>query len=150
MPAVDISKQLQLPITGLIIPPSSISNTISQWVQVSGIPTVVDLDSLVAAGIDRHKSIGKILISGESPMSQVAESIAKEIGVDAKTVENFFAFQASEEAIRERLPKAIKISDLVDSEKQQWLVKTLEQIWPEYEGKWIVADGELTVDPAVG
>lgn len=149
LPPVDISAQLQLPITGLIIPPNSISNTISQWVQVSGIPTVVDLDSLVAAGIDRHKSIGKILVSGEAPMAQVAASIAKEIGVDAKQVENFFAFQAAEEEVRRRLPTSMKISDLVDNDKQPWLVKTLEQIWPEYEGKWIVETGELKVDPAV-
>ncbi|MDX1926035.1 MAG: hypothetical protein SFV81_05930 [Pirellulaceae bacterium] len=149
LPPVDISAQLQLPITGLIIPPNSISNTISQWVQVSGIPTVVDLDSLVAAGIDRHKSIGKILVSGEAPMGQVAASIAKDIGVDAKQVENFFAFQASEEEVRRRLPTAMKISDLVDNDKQPWLVKTLEQIFPEYEGKWTVEAGELKVDPAV-
>jgi hypothetical protein len=149
LPPVDITAQLELPITGLIIPAGTISNTISQWVQVSGIPTVVDLDSLVAAGIDRHESIGKILVSGESPLAQVAAAIAKEIGVDAKPVENFFAFQASAETIRARLPTSIKINDLVDHDKQEWLVKTLEQIWPEYEGKWTVADGELTVDPVV-
>jgi len=150
IPAVDVGKQMTLVITGLIIPSSSMSSTVSQWVQVSGIPTVVDLDSFAAAGVDPYKSIGKILVSGDSPLTQVGASIAKEIGVDSKVIENqFLAFQASEEAIRDHLPTSIKISDLVDNDQQQWLVKTLDHIWPEYEGKWIVRDGELTVDPIV-
>lgn len=150
LPAVDVGKQMALPITGLIIPPGSVSNTISQWVQVSGIPTVVDLDSMAAAGVDPYRSIGKILVSGESPMSQVGESIAKEIGVELKTIENqFLAFHASEKTVREHLPTSIKIDDLVDGDEQAWLVKTLNQIWPEYEGKWIVRDNELTVDADV-
>ncbi len=150
IPAVDVAKQMKTTITGLIIPPSSVSTVVSLWVQVSGIPSVVDLDSLAAAGIDPYKSIGKILVNGESPLAQVAASIANEIGVDSKEVENqFLAFQASEDSIREHLPNTIKIDDLVDHDQQKWLIRTLEQIWPEYEGKWIVRDGELSVDPVV-
>jgi hypothetical protein len=149
IPAVDVGKQMQLTLTALLVPPGSTSNTVSQWVQVSGVPTVVDLDSLVAAGIDPYKPLGKILVSDARPLAQVGASIAKEMGVDLITLENrFLAFQASEEAIRAHIPTAITISDLLaDNEQQQWLVRTLNQIWPEYEGKWIVRDGELTADP---
>ncbi len=150
MPAVDVAKHMKTTVTGLIVPPSSISNAVSQWVQVSGIPTVVDLDSLAAAGVDPYKSIGKILVSSESPLEQVAAAIAKEIGVESKVIENqFLVFQASEEAVRQHLPTSIKISDLVDNDQQPWLVETLDHIWPEYEGKWVVRDDELTVDPVV-
>lgn len=151
LPPVDVDKQMQLAITGLIIPPGSVSNAVSQWVQVSGVPTVVDLDSFVAAGVDPNRSIGQIRVGAETPLEQVAVSIAKEIGVDSKVFENqFLAFQASEGAIRDRMPTSIKINDLVENEEQQqWLLKVLDKIWPEYEGKWIARDGELTVDPNV-
>lgn len=151
LPPVDVDKQMQLAITGLIIPPGSVSNAVSQWVQVSGVPTVVDLDSFVAAGVDPNRSIGQIRVGAETPLEQVAVSIAKEIGVDSKVFENqFLAFQASEGAIRDRMPTSIKINDLVENEEQQqWLLKVLDKVWPEYEGKWIVRDGELTVDPNV-
>ena len=150
IPAVDVGKQLELPLTGVIVPPGSISNAVIQWVQFSGIPTVVDLDSFVAAGLDPYKPIGKIHVSA-APLAQVGGLLAKEMGVELITIENrFLAFQAPEAAIRKYLPTAIKISDLLaDNDQQQWLVKTLEQIWPEYEGKWIVRDGELTVDPVI-
>ncbi len=150
LPAVDVAKQIKTTITGLIIPPGSITNAVSQWVQVSGIPTVVDLDSLAAADIDPYKSIGRILVSADSPLEQVAASIAKEIGVESKAIENqFLVLQAPEETVRQHLPTSIKINDLVDNDQQQWLIKTLDKIWPEYEGKWIVRDDELTVDPVV-
>jgi hypothetical protein len=149
LPATDVDKQLQLTLTGLIIPAGSISSAVSQWVQVSGVPTVVDLDSFVASGVDPYKPIDKLFSSDARTLAQVGASIAKEIGVDLNTIENrFLAFQASEAAIREHLPTVIKVSDLLtDEDQQQWFVKTLEQIWPEYEGKWIVREGELTVDP---
>ena len=150
IPAMDVGKQLELPITGVIVPPGSISNAVIQWVQFSGIPTVVDLDSFVAAGLDPNKPIGKIHVSA-APLAQVGALLAKEMGVEMITIENrFLAFQAPEAAIRKYLPTTIKISDLLaDNDQQQWLVKTLAQIWPEYEGKWIVRDGELTVDPVI-
>lgn len=147
--AMDVDKQMQLKLTGLIIPAGSVSNVLSQWVQVSGVPTVVDLDSFAAAGVDPYKVIPKILVGTEQPLSQVGASIAQEMGVDLKTIENrFLGFQASESAIQQQMPSKISITDLLpEIEHQQWLVKTLDQIWPEYQGKWIVGDGELTVDP---
>lgn len=148
---VDVEKQMQLALTGLIIPPGTVSSAVSQWVQVSGVPTVVDLDSFAAAGIDPYKPMAKILVSSEQPLAQVGAAIAKEMGVEIKTFENrFLAFQASDSAVQQQMPTSINISDLItDTDQQQWFVKTLDQIWPEYEGKWIVRDGELTVDPVV-
>ncbi len=149
LPPVDVENQMQLTVTGLMIPPNSFSNVVSQWVQVSGVPTVVDLDSLVAAGINRYKPTTKLLFGNATPLAQVGASIAKDFGVDLNTIENrFVAFQASEASIRAGLPTSVRISDIApDAAQQQWLVKTLDQIWPEYEGKWIVQNGELTVDP---
>ena len=59
LPPVDVAAQLQLEISGFIMPDTTpFSSAVSAWVQLSGVPTGVDLDSFAAAGLDPYRTVG--------------------------------------------------------------------------------------------
>ncbi len=155
LPAVDVGAQLQLDLSGLVIPSATpFSVAVGTWVQVSGVPTGVDLDSFAAAGIDPFQTVGLKEASTQS-VGDVGKKVAEAINVNLVDIGNrFLVFQASEQAVREKLGTAIKVNDLVTDEAQEkWLVSTLDQLLPqaastENESHWKIVEGELVIDPA--
>ncbi len=119
---IDVAERMQIELAGLILPEKSpFSVVVLQWVSISGIPTVVDLDSFVAAGIDPRRTLGVKLATKQS-MADVGNLIAKQMGAELNSIGNqFLAFQASETKIKGQLPTSIKVSDLVSNvEQEQW------------------------------
>ncbi len=155
LPPVDVGTQLQLEVSGLIVPDGTpFSTAVSTWVQVSGIPTGVDLDSFAGAGVDPYATVG-IKEATAKTLGDIGKSLASAIDVNLAGFNNqFLVFQASEARVRDLIGSSIKIDDLITNEEQaKWLVATLDQlIMPPAdsgESVWKIKDGELVTDPAV-
>lgn len=149
IPTVDVSRQMHLELGGLILNQLPTSHAINVWVQISGIPTYVDIDSFAAAGIDRNALVSVAFKNPEPfKMSEVAEELATQLGAVFEPLNNeFMMVHASSAAVEEHLPKSIKITDVApDPDQQKWLLATLDQLFPNYTGKWQIADGNLSVD----
>ena len=155
LPPVDVAVQSQLELSGLVLPPATpFSVAVGTWVQVSGIPTGVDLDSFAAAGVDPFKTIG-LKESSTQSLGEIGKKLAEAIGVNLVSVNNqFLVFQASEEVVREKLGSSMKVDDLlVDAEQEKWFIKTLDQLLPQAASTaevsaWAIKDGELVTDPS--
>ncbi len=155
LPPVDVATQMELEMSGLVLPPATpFSAAVGTWVQVSGIPTGVDLDSFAAAGIDPLKTIS-LKESTTQSLSEIGKKLAESMSVKLIDFNNrFLVFQASEEVVREKLGSSIKVDDLLtDAEQEQWFVKSLDQLLPQAastttESVWKINEGELVIDPA--
>lgn len=155
LPPIDVGTQLNLEISGLIVPDSTpFSAAVSTWVQLSGVPTGVDLDSFAAAGVDPFKKIG-VKEATAKTLGDVGKTLATAIGVDLIGMNNqFLVFQASEARVKEQLGESIKVDDLIkDAEQEKWLLATLEQLIPHADtaagaSAWKIETGTVKADPA--
>ncbi len=144
-PPVDVPSQLQLKLTRLNSTASlPVSQMVNLWVQLSGIPTVVDLDSLTAAGFE-FDPVSITLEDGS--VEQLREALASHWKVRLEQpTENlpFMALYATHDDISAVLPSQISVADLLDNEEQnKWMIDTLEKLFPAMTGKWQIADGVL-------
>jgi hypothetical protein len=152
VPPVEIDRQLELRIAGLVLPDTlPLSNAVNLWVQLSGIPTIVDLDSLSAVGFEFKPIAFKL--NESSTVEQLRAAYAEKLKVRFEQPDPsmpFYAMYASHDEMKEKLPAIIKVDDLVaDEEQQQWLLKTLDQLFPLQSGKWKLGEGNLEPDPMI-
>ena len=131
MPAIDLRSQSQIVIPALVIGQLPLSQFASLWSNLSGIPTVVDLDSLTAAGIDRNQSIGLSMVKSASVGSLIVQ-IGTPLGLQGVPRDNrFLELAAPTAAMQEHLPPDISLAGLVDGAQEAWLLETLSQLFPE-------------------
>ncbi len=146
IPPLDYAAYSQQVLPGLLLgKEQDLWYTINLWTQITGVPTVVDIDSLAAADLERnpHREIGK---SESSTIDEVAHWLAGKLGLEVDARENrFLQFSASRDSIVSKLPKQISVGDLIQGEEQvAWLLNTLVQLFPDTEGKWSVSEGTLS------
>ncbi len=144
IPAVDLTKQAQTPISALIIPKLPISQFISLWSNLSGVPTVADLDSLDAAAIDRNQKMQLELVQATTAGS-IMSQLGQTLGLQAVPQENrFLQLRAPTELIEQKLPSTISLSGLlVDEAGEKWLTQALNELLPDWSASWTIADNQL-------
>jgi hypothetical protein len=142
---VDLSVQAQVPISGLVIGALPTSQFVSLWSNLSGIPTVVELDTLAAAAIDRRQKLALSLVQATT-VGDLIPQLGQAIGLRADARENrYLQLAAPAEAMEQKLPSAVRLDNLVvDAAGEAWLRESLVQLFPELDVTWSVADGNLT------
>ncbi len=146
--SVDMEQRMALQLPGLIIGSRSLSQAVNLWTHISGVPTVVNFDSLSAAGIDRNS---KVRIQQVEPkrISELGAQLAQAIGGELTVQEDrFLSIGASVDAMRRSLPSAIPLSGFVDDENtaQVWLDGMMNELFPVLAGRWELVDFQLQVD----
>jgi hypothetical protein len=144
VPPVDLNVQAQLPISGLVIGALPASQFVSLWSNLSGIPTVVDLDTLAAAAIDRRQKLSLSLVQATT-VGDIVPQLGQALGLRADARENrFLQLAAPPEAMEQKLPNAVTLENLVvDAAGEAWLRDALEQLFPTVDVEWRVVDGKL-------
>lgn len=144
IPAVDLTKQAQTPISALVIPKLPISQFISLWSNLSGVPTVADLDSLAAAAIDRNQKMQLELVQATT-VGSIMTQLDQTLGMQAVPQENrFLQLRAPTELIEQKLPSTISLSGLlVDEAGEKWLTHALNELLPDSSALWTIADHRL-------
>ncbi|MCA9128471.1 MAG: hypothetical protein KDB22_15395 [Planctomycetales bacterium] len=148
VPQIDWESYASTQLTGLLVrsPEPTLSQMVNLWTHLSGVPTVVDLDSLAAAGIDRNQSVHLPLIKRTS-VRDAAGIFAKTIGAIIEPKENrYLEFRASPADIQSHLPKSISLSGLIDEGDIPWLQKELQHLFPGQAAALIVQASEVTYD----
>ncbi len=145
LPPVDLEKQAQVTLPALIIAPLPLSQFISVWSNVSGIPTVVNADSLAAAGIDRNQTLALSLVKSV-PIGQLADRLGESLGIETISHDKgFLELAAPSETIEAHLPATFDVRGLVDDgPAEQWLKDTLLALFPEQTIEWRIEQGKLT------
>lgn len=139
-PALDWGQVSQTVVPGLAVSePQPLSQIINLWVQFSGVPSVVDLDSLAAANLDRNQAvaIGKLQ---SATLDSVARHLAEkaELGSSWKS-EGFLEFRAAPERLQATVPQQYSLAELVVGEDDQsWLQSSLVALIPGSDGAWSV------------
>lgn len=149
IPPLQWNVHSQTPLLGLILGDGqSLSQAINLWTHVTGVPTVVDLDSLAAAGMDLQKVPQSGKITSVS-IGQAAQLLGRSLGLAAEVRENrYLELQASREKIRDKLPTAISLEGLLsDDAEYQWLRDALVQLFPHTQGAWTIDAQGLSRDP---
>lgn len=148
LPAVDLVQKSQVLIPGLIMGDSNLSQAIQMFTQVSGIPTTVNLDSLKAAKIDTSSgyAFGKFQAAS---VGQVVQQVGAGSGFALTPKQNeFLELRATNEGLRDTLPTAMKVDDLVASdEDREWLLRTLAKLFSKPTDAWRIEGGELSALP---
>lgn len=147
--SIDWSLHSQTVLSGLIIGPQPLSHWMNLWTNVSGVPTTISLDSLMAANFDRDMEVSLGMVKNAT-ISQVATQFAQSIGLQAAPRENrYLQISAPASRIQDNLPDAISLTGLVEVEQHAWLIETLERLLPQSQGGWSVAGTELERDSRV-
>ncbi len=149
IPTVDVEQQSQVILPALVIAPLPLSQFVSVWSNVSGIPTVVNVDSLAAAGIDRNQTLALSMVKS-SPIGPLADRLGEPLGIETiRHAEGYLQMSAPNEKIEARLPEKFDLRGLVDdAAAEQWLKDALMALFPEQAIEWHVEHGELS-RPAV-
>ncbi len=145
---VDLTAHSQTELPGLIIGENQpLSQVINLWTSISGVPSVVDLDSLAAANIDRDQSaaVGKVQ---RATIAEVASLLGQSFGAEVVPRENrFLVFRAAATEMKRQLPDRVSLTGLVDDAAgEQWLTETLRRLFPQHADGWTIADGKITYD----
>ncbi|MBX3420549.1 MAG: hypothetical protein KF752_03230 [Pirellulaceae bacterium] len=146
LPPVDLHVVAsQRELRGLRLDKVSLSRAANVWSLVTGIPTVVDLQSLSAAGLDRNATIDLRL---QSVMAdKAAEQLALAAGLKIQAIENRFWRLYAPAPDAQRLPWQMTIEDLLPQpDEHDWLVTALERLLPGLKGAMAVVAGELVCE----
>lgn len=144
IPAVDLTKQAQIPISALVVPALPISQFVSLWSNLTGIPTVADLDSLDAAAIDRNQKLELELVQSAT-VGSILPLLGQSLGLQAVPQEDrFLRLRASTDLIEQTLPSTISLTGLLDDEAGElWLTQTLGELLPDQSVSWTIVDHNL-------
>ncbi len=148
IPPIDVVQQSQISFSGLVIGSLPLSQFVSLWSNLSGIPTVVDLDSLATAAIDRNQRLALGLVKSATVGSLIPQ-LGQGLGLRAESRDNLYLqLVATTESIEQKLPAAVSLEGLVvDATAEEWLKGTLQQLLPnqstDQNFTWQVVDGAL-------
>lgn len=153
IPAVDYNQRSQFTLDGLSINKNDVpAESINLWVQLSGLPTLLDFDVLAAANRNIADLRFEIRTDGNQSIQELGQAFAASGGLVASPVQNrFVAFSLPEPKVTEVLPNAVALDGIVDSisgdtEQEKWLNENLGRLLPGSEGAWQLQNGLLTYD----
>lgn len=143
MPAVDLAAQSEVIVPALVMGEMPLSQFVSLWSNLSGIPTAVNLDSLAAAGMDRNQTLSLAMVQSAT-LGRLIEQIGAPLGLQAIPRDNrFLELVAPDSEIEQKLPAAISLAGLVAPEAEAWLIESLPQLFPEHSLEWKIEEGKL-------
>ncbi len=143
IPAINLGVHEQTVIPALVIGPQSLSRFVNLWSNISGVPTVVDLDSLAAANIDSHQKLG-LGMTKSTTIGSIASQFGQPLGLIVEPRENrYYTVLAAAETISSKLPSTIELKGLVPEDAgRSWMIETLNQLIPLAQADW--ASGQVT------
>ncbi|MEO8269329.1 MAG: hypothetical protein ABI557_06395 [Aureliella sp.] len=143
MPAIDLTVQSKINVPALVIGELPLSQFVSLWSNLSGIPTAVNLDSLAAAGKNRNQTISLPKIQSAT-LGSIVEQLGAPLGLQAIPHDNrFLELVAPDAVIEQKLPAAISLTGLVAPDAEAWLMEALTKLFPEHSLTWKIESGEL-------
>lgn len=133
-------------VSGLILPNRKLSDVLATWNTVVGLPVEINPISLAAADFDFDQTFDVEL--KETTAATGIDQLAAAVGLKAESRDNRFWLLSAPVPDEQKLPRSIKIDDLVASPEQQgWLAETIELIFPGTAANLVYADGKLTCKP---
>lgn len=136
----------QRTILGLNLPNRKLSDVLAVWNSVVGLPVEINPISLAAADFDFDQSFDVEL--KETTAAAGIDQLAAAVGLKAESRDNRFWLLSAPVPDEQKLPRSIKIDDLVSSpEQQSWLTETIELVFPGTAPSLEYADGMLTCKP---
>lgn len=143
MPAIDLAAQSKVTVPALVLGELPLSQFVSLWSNLSGIPTGINLDSLTAAGIDRNQNLSLAMVQSAT-LGSLVEQLGEPIGLQAVARENrFLELVAPDSAIEQKLPAAISLAGLVAPDAEAWLIESLPKLFPDRSLAWKIEGGKL-------
>ncbi len=146
-PVANLAEQAsQRTVWGLNLPNRKLSDVLAAWNSVVGLPVEINPISLAAADFDFDQSFDVEL--KETTAAAGIDQLAAAIGLKAESRDNRFWLLSAPVPDEQKLPRSIKIDDLVSSpEQQNWLTETIEQIFPGTASSLEYTAGKLTCKP---
>ena len=146
-PVANLAEQAsQRTVWGLNLPNRKLSDVLAAWNSVVGLPVEINPISLAAADFDFDQSFDVEL--KETTAAAGIDQLAAAIGLKAESRDNRFWLLSASVPDEQKLPRSIKIDDLVSSpEQQNWLTETIEQIFPGTASSLEYTAGKLTCKP---
>ncbi len=133
-------------VWGLSLPNRRLSDVLAVWNTIVGLPVEINPISLTAADFDFDQSFDVEL--KETTASAGIDQLAAALGLKAESRDNRFWLLSAPVPDEKKLPRSIKIDDLVSSpEQQSWLAETIESIFPGTASSLEYVDGKLISKP---
>lgn len=149
LPTVDLQERMRAELPGLIFGSRTLSQAVNLWTHLSGIPTIIDFESLAAAGIDRNSKVRVQQVEAKS-LAELARQLAQSIGAELLVVENrYLSIEAPTNAMLAALPRTISLEGLLnteDAEVSPWIEEAMTELFPELSMRWKLDGGSLHVD----
>lgn len=145
---VDWSERATVVLPGLILSGNQrLAQIINLWTHLSGVPTIVNLDSLRAADRDPNQ-VWKLEKIQSASIREIVQRIAASSQVELEVRENrFLELRASSESISGKLPSSIPVDDVLPGEAgTAWLQTALESLYPQNASAWTIDQGKLSAD----
>ena len=134
-PQLDLAELGKAELSPLIIRNRPLASVINFWNHLSGIPTVINLDALAAAGINRNQGIS---------LQQIAPQTAKALGqslaaaAGCRLVEGelpFWSIQPTIEQVQQVVPTEVSLAGLVGEADQAWFSSMLVELLPQMDAQ---------------
>lgn len=136
----------QRTVWGLNLPNRKLSEVLAAWNTVVGLAVEINPISLAAADFDFDQSLDVEL--KETTAAAGIDQLAAAVGLKAESRDNRFWLLSAPVPNEQKLPRTIKIDDLVSTpEQQRWLTETIELIFPGTASSLEYTDGKLTCKP---
>ncbi|MEZ6080149.1 MAG: hypothetical protein R3C56_32115 [Pirellulaceae bacterium] len=143
MPAIDLAAQSKITVPALVIGELPLSQFVSLWSNLSGIPTAVNFDSLAAAGMDRNQNLSLAMVQSAT-LGSLVEQIGTPLGLQAVPRDNrFLELVAPDSEIEPKLPAAVSLAGLVAPDAEAWLIESMPQLFPTHSLAWKIEGGKL-------
>lgn len=143
MPAIDLAAQSKITVPALVIGELPLSQFVSLWSNLSGIPTAVNFDSLAAAGMDRNQNLSLAMVQSAT-LGSLVEQIGTPLGLQAVPHDNrFLELVAPDSEIESKLSEAISLAGLVAPDAEAWLIESMPQLFPTHSLAWKIEGGKL-------
>jgi hypothetical protein len=144
-----LEQKQTITLSGLLIQNRRLADVLSILSLTSDIPFTVDLDGLMAAGVDRNQVIN---FKSATPVTIVGvlEALSRDYGLSFEAFDQkMFIVRGAPGAVESRVVASLPIADLVDSPEQSAALKAaLNEILPELADGFEVTDGAAQADLA--
>ena len=149
VPAIDWANRSQVVMPALIFGDGvSLPQLVNLWTHLSGVPTVVNLDSLAVANVDANQR-PELGTMQNMTIGNIANRLASTLGLSASFKQDrYIELAASEALLRSKLPATAKVQDLLNDGQNPddfgaWLIESIEALFPHTQGSWTISDGQL-------
>ncbi|MCA9132800.1 MAG: hypothetical protein KDA45_06585 [Planctomycetales bacterium] len=148
LPPIDWNLHSQTMLPGLVIAARPLSQFVNLWTNLSGVPTVVDLDALAAANVDPRQKIALQMVKSVS-IATVAQQLGRPLALMAEPRDNrYLRLAPPADKVQATVPTTVSLQGLVDDEAgRQWLAVALARLFPELPAEWKI-EGQALSRPA--